>query len=235
MAFGIENLIGETVNTGVGPFMSAFFFSVHTLTTVGYGSVYPRGTAANSIAGIEAMVGLMGFALATGLLYARFSRPSARIIFSETILMAPYQDITALQFRIANQRNNNLMNVEAKILLMTVERNNGELRRLFVDLPLERSMVYFFPLTWTVVHPIDSESPLFNKTAEDLKKIEAELLILVKGFDDTFSQTVHARYSYQHHQVEWGAKFQPAFQVDPTGTLVLELDRISQHKHVGGT
>lgn len=232
MLFGIENLIGETVNTGVGPFMSAFFFSVHTLTTVGYGSVYPRGAAANSIAGIEAMTGLMGFALATGLLYARFSRPSAKIVFSDSMLVAPYQDVTSLQFRIANQRNNNLMDVEVKILLMTVERNGGELRRLFAELPLERTQVYFFPLTWTVVHPIDSESPLFGKTAADLKSWEAEFLILVKGFDDTFSQTVHARYSYQHGQVDWGAKFQPAFQVDATGMLVLEMDRISQRRRV---
>lgn len=232
MIFGIENLVGEGVNSGVGPFLSAFFFSVHTLTTVGYGSIYPRGAAANTIAGIEAMVGLAGFALATGLLYARVSRPSAKIVFSEAILIAPYQEVTGLQFRIANERDNILMNVEAKILLMTVERNNGELRRKFADLPLERANVYFFPLTWTVVHPIDSESPLFGKTAADLENWEAEFLVLVKGFDETFSQTVHARYSYQYRQVEWGSKFLPAFQVDPTGMLVLEMDRVSQRRPV---
>ena len=230
IAIGIHNLVGAGENTGVGPFASAFFFSVHTLTTVGYGSVYPRGISANSGAAIEAMAGLMGFALATGLLYGRFSRPSAKIVFSEAMLVAPYQDITSLQFRIANQRNNNLMDVEAKVMLMTVERSNGDLKRKYATLALERTNIYFFPLTWTVVHPIDDASPLFGKTAEDLKREEAEFLILIKGFDDTFSQTVNVRYSYRPDEIVWGAKFVPAFLVDPGGDLVLELDRIHQNK-----
>ncbi len=230
IVFGIHNLVGSAENTGVGPFASAFFFSVHTLTTVGYGSVYPRGLAANSIAAIEAMVGLMGFALATGLLYGRFSRPSAKILFSNSVLVAPYQDITGLQFRIANQRNNNLMDVEAKLVLMTVERSNGDLKRQFASLTLERTNIYFFPLTWTIVHPIDDASPLFGKTADDLKREEAEILILIKGFDDTFSQTVNVRYSYRHDEIVWGAKFVPAFMVDKKGDLVLELDRIHEKK-----
>ncbi len=228
LAVGIQHLMGAGENTGVGPFASAFFFSVHTLTTVGYGSVYPRGLAANSVASIEAMAGLMGFALATGLLYGRFSRPSAKILFSDFMLVAPYQEITGLQFRIANQRNNNLMNVEAKLMLMTVERSNGDLKRQYASLTLERDNIYFFPLTWTVVHPIDDASPLFGKTAEDLKREEAEFLILIKGFDDTFSQTVNVRFSYRHDELQWGAKFVPAFLVDSDGDLVLELDCINK-------
>jgi inward rectifier potassium channel len=90
--------------------------------------------------------------------------------------------------------------------------------------------VYFFPLTWTVVHPITADSPIYGKTADDLANIEAEFLILVKGFDDTFSQTVHARYSYRHDEVVWGARFQPAFFVDPTGDMVLELNRVNDRK-----
>ncbi len=232
VAIGIQNLVGSDTNTGVGPFLSAFFFSVHTLTTVGYGSIYPRGMAANLVAALEAMIGLMTFALATGLLFARFSRPSARIVFSKSILVTPYQDMRSVQFRIANQRNNNLMDVEVKVLLMTVERSNGELKRHFVDLTLERTKVYFFPLTWTIVHPMDSNSPLYEKTAEQLAATETEFLILVKGFDDTFSQTVNARYSYRHDELVWGGKFTQSFRVSPQGDLVLELDRVHEYKRV---
>jgi inward rectifier potassium channel len=227
---GIEHLYGVQINTGVGPFASAFFFSVQTLTTVGYGSIYPRGLWTNIIAGLEAMIGLMGFALATGLLYGRFSRPTARIIFSDVMLVAPYQDATSLQFRIANERSNVLMELDAKVLMMTVDKSDGEMRRKYADLPLERPNVYFFPLTWTVVHPIGPDSPLYGKTAQDLAALETEFLILIKGFDDTFSQFVHARYSYRHDELVWGARFQPAFFVDRNGDLVLELNRVNDRK-----
>lgn len=230
---GIEHLIGEQTNTGVGPFTSAFFFSVHTLTTVGYGSVYPSGLAANAIAGVEAMIGLMGFALATGLLYGRFSRPSARIVFSDVMSVSPYQDITSIQFRIANERDNVLMELEAHVLLMTVEKSDGgALKRVYIDLPLERPDVYFFPLTWTIVHPIDADSPLFGKSPADLERLKAEFLILVKGFDDTFSQTVHARHSYRHDEIVWGARWEPAFFVDRNGALVLELGRVNDRRMI---
>lgn len=227
---GVEHLVGEQTHTGVGPFASAFFFSVHTLTTVGYGSVYPTGLLSNTIAGLEAMIGLMGFALATGLLYGRFSRPSARIIFSDVMLVAPYQDTTSLQFRIANARDNVLMELEAKVLMMTVDKSDGELRRKYIDLSLERPHVYFFPLTWTIVHPITSDSPIYGKTAADLARLETEFLILIKGFDNSFSQFVHGRYSYRHEEMVWGARFQPAFFVDGSGDLVLELNRVNDRK-----
>jgi inward rectifier potassium channel len=226
IAIGIEHLQG--LEPEMAAFVNAFFFSVHTLTTVGYGNVFPRGTLANAVSAVEAATGLMVFALATGLLYGRFSRPSARILFSHNALMAPYQDGTSLQFRITNARSNVLMDLEARVMLMTVERRDGELKRAFIDLPLERRHVYFFPLTWTVVHPIDSDSPLRGKTAEDLREMEAELLVLIKGFDDTFSQLVHGQYSYKHDEILWGAKFLPAFHVDRKGDLVLDVKRIHE-------
>jgi inward rectifier potassium channel len=228
---GIHYLRG--LESDMGPFANAFFFSVHTLTTVGYGNVYPEGTGANVISSIEAATGLMAFAIATGLLYGRFSRPSARIIYSQNAIIAPYQDGTSLQFRVTNARRNVLMNMEARILLMTVENSDGQLKRSFIDLPLERRGVYFFALTWTIVHPIDSESPFFGKSREDLAKVSAELLILLQGFDDTFSQVVHSRYSYRHDELVWGAKFIPSFKVDPKGDLVVDVDRINEMKLVG--
>ena len=228
---GIQYLRG--LESDMGPFANAFFFSVHTLTTVGYGNVYPEGTWANAISSIEAATGLMAFAIATGLLYGRFSRPSARIIYSQNAIIAPYQDGTSLQFRVTNARRNVLMNMEARILLMTVENSDGQLKRNFIDLPLERRSVYFFALTWTVVHPIDSGSPFFGKSREDLAKVSAELLVLLQGFDDTFSQVVHSRYSYRHDDLVWGAKFIPSFKVSPKGDLVVEVDRINEMKLVG--
>ena len=227
---GIEHLHGSAE---LGAFAKAFFFSVHTLTTVGYGSVYPEGDWANAIASVEAASGLMVFAVVTGLLYGRFSRPSARILFSNNALIAPYQDGTSLQFRITNARNNVLMNLEARVLLMTVDSTDGQLKRSFADLPLERRNVYFFPLTWTIVHPIDSTSPLYGKTREDLAGLSVEFLVLLQGFDDTFSQQVHARFSYRHDEIVWGAKFTPAFSVDSKGDLVLELDRIHELRLLG--
>ena len=225
-SLGADQLQGADAPTAFDHFLNSFFFSAHTLTTVGYGSISPKGIAANFVAAFEAMVGLMGFALATGLLYGRVSRPSARIGFSENMLIAPYQDGTSLQFRIVNKRPNNLMELEAKVLLMTVEGAAGRPTRRYQTLQLERESVYFFPLTWTIVHPIDQNSPMFGKNADDLAKLQAEVLILIKGFDDTFSQTVHARYSYRYDEVVWGARFALAFEIDEAGDIVLDLEKV---------
>src|ERR1700735_1148589 len=145
LMIGIKSLKG--LESDMGAFANAFFFSVHTLTTVGYGNVYPEGAYANAISSLEAATGLMVFAIATGLLYGRFSRPSARIVYSKNAIIAPYQDGTSLQFRVANARSNTLMDMEARVLLMTVESSGGELRRNFIDLPLERPRIFFFALT----------------------------------------------------------------------------------------
>jgi inward rectifier potassium channel len=217
---------GADASTNSAHFLNSFFFSAHTLTTVGYGSISPRGTAANIVAALEAMVGLMGFALATGLLYGRVSRPSARIGYSERMVIAPYLDATSLQFRVVNQRVNTLMELEAKVMLMTVEGTPGNMKRDYKVLKLERHNVFFFPLTWTIVHPIDQHSPLYAKTPADLERLQAEILILIKGFDDTFSQTVHSRYSYRFDEIIWGARFAPAFDVDKQGDIVLEVNKV---------
>jgi inward rectifier potassium channel len=227
---GIEHLRG--LESDMSGFSNAFFFSFHTLTTVGYGNVYPEGAMANTVSSLEAASGLMVFAIATGLLYGRFSRPSARIVYSKNAIIAPYQDGTSLQFRVANARRNTLMNLEARVLLMIVDGADGGLKRNFINLPLERPSIYFFALTWTIVHPIDSASPFFGKTREDLAKLSAEVLILIQGFDDTFSQQVHSRYSYRHDEFVWGAKFIPSFKVDSGGSLVVEVDRIDELKLV---
>lgn len=213
-------------------FLDDFFFSAHTLTTVGYGNFAPVSNAANFIAAFEAIVGLMGFALATGLLFGRVSKPSARIGFSDNALIAPYLNKTSVQFRIVNLRSNTLIEMQAIVVLMTVE--GPDHTRIFQALSLERTSIYFFPLTWTVVHPIDESSPLYGKTAADLERSQAEIMIIVKGFDDTFSQTVNARYSYRFDELVWNAKFKPAFRVGDGGTLVLEVNRVGDFQLVSG-
>jgi inward rectifier potassium channel len=223
---GPNQLLGADASTEFGRFLDSFFFSAHTLTTVGYGNISPKGTAANIVSAIEAMIGLMGFALATGLLFGRVSRPSARIGYSEKIVVAPYLDGTGLQFRVVNKRRNTLMELQAQVLLLTVEGSAGDFRGTYKLLTLERPGVLFFPLTWTVVHPIDEQSPLYGKTAADLEALQAEVLILIKGFDDTFSQTVHSRYSYRYDEIVWGGQFAPAFQIDADGDLVLDVDKV---------
>jgi inward rectifier potassium channel len=184
--------------------------------------------AANVVATFEALVGVLGFAVATGLLFGRVSRPSARFGFSENMLVAPYQDGTSLQFRMVNRRSNSLMELEAKVMLMTVDMVDGKLQRNYTLLRLERPQVLFLPLSWTVVHPIDEDSPIWGKTAEDLARLQAEVLILVKGYDDTFSQTVLARHSYRHDEFVWNKRFAPAFFVDDEGDLVLELKKVGE-------
>ena len=228
LLLGSGSLRAAEDDLGLGFFGKAFFFSVHTLTTVGYGDIYPLGLAANVVASAEAALGLMGFALATGLLFARFSRPNAQLVFSNRMVVSPYREGHSLQFRMANRRNNVLTDVLVDMMLMTVEQDaEGQLRRNFVELKLERKKIFFLALTWTVVHPIDESSPLKGMKAADLERLQAEVLILIRGYDDSFTQVVNTRYSYRWEEVEWSARFAPAFDVSAAGHLVLDLDRIS--------
>ncbi|MFY9725510.1 MAG: ion channel [Bryobacteraceae bacterium] len=225
-ALGPGQLQGADAASTFGRFVNTLFFSSHTLTTVGYGNIWPKTVAANSIAAFEALVGVLGFAVATGLLFGRFSRPSARLGFSENALIAPYQDGTGLQFRVVNRRSNSLVEAQAQVLLMTVEREAGQPVRRYHQLALERTSVMVLALTWTVVHPIDEQSPFYGKTAADLAEMQAEIIILIKAYDDSFSQTVFSRYSYRHDEFLWGVRFAPAFHVDPAGDMVLELHKL---------
>jgi inward rectifier potassium channel len=210
-------------------FFDCFFFSSQTLTTVGFGALAPKSTAANIVSGLEALCGLLGFAVATGVLFGRVSRPSARIGFSEQALIAPYQEGTSFQFRMVNRRANTLIEPAVTLMLMTVDRINGTSRRDFEVLRLERQRIMMFPLTWTVVHPIDSDSPLYGKTHADLEAVQAEFMVLVKAWDETFSQTVHQRFSYRYDEVVWGGKFTPAFGVDGKGDLEVHVNHVGSY------
>jgi inward rectifier potassium channel len=227
LAVGIGNLKNAEGPTETANFLNAFFFSAHTLSTVGYGNIWPIGAAANLVAVLESLVGVLGFAIATGLLFGRFSRPSARFGFSQSMLVAPYRGGTSVQFRVVNRRRNNIIDLEARVLLMVVEVCDGKPERKYLKLDLERPSVLFFPLTWTVVHPVTNESPFFNKTAADLERLQAEVLIMMKGHDESFGQSVHARYSYRYDEIVWGARFATAFEVEANGDLRIEVDKVS--------
>src|ERR1035437_954570 len=221
---GVENLRNAVDKSSMQSYLNAYFFSVQTFTTVGYGGMVPTGLPANFVASIEAMVGLLGFAIATGLLYGRFSRPSARILFSRNAVVAPYRDKTALMFRLANQRNNDIIEVEANVLAVFIDKDTNN--RKYFGMKLERNSVYFFPLSWTVVHPIDKQNPFYNKTIDELRELQTEILVQFKGFDDTFSQTVHTKYSYSLDEIVWNAKFKPVFEPDHKGEIIFDLNRI---------
>lgn len=225
---GIEHIKGAEAPTAWEQYLNVFFFSAHTLTTVGYGNMFPNGAAANAIATFESLVGLLAFAIATGLVFGRFSRPSARIAFSRTMIIAPYQNGISLQFRVVNRRSNNIIDLNARLMLMTVEMMESKLQRRFRQLDLERSDILFFPLTWTVVHPINETSPLLGVTPEQLHGLQAEVIVVLQGFDETFGQTVHAHFSYRYDEIVWGARFKPAFEIDAQGDIRLETDLLSE-------
>jgi inward rectifier potassium channel len=208
-------------------YLDAFFFSVQTFTTVGYGILSPHGIMANSMAALCAFVGLLSFAMATGMLFARFSRPTARIIFAENAVITPFQGASALMFRIANARKNQLIELEVKILYSRLEFSDGRHVRRYYPLILTRDRVVFFPLHWTVVHRIDENSPLSGVTQARLEEEGAEFLILLTGIDETFSQAVHARSSYRFDEIRWNVKFRDMFFVDRNNRLSADMQRIS--------
>lgn len=220
---------GFEAHNANGRFLTSLYFSSHTLTTVGFGNIVPKSDAANLIAAFEAFIGLLGFAIATGLLFGRVSKPSARIGFSERAIVAPYHGGPSLQFRVVNRRANTLLELEATVMLSAANPIDGGSARTYTVLRLEREKVYFFPLTWTVVHPIGPDSPLYGKTGADLEAMQAELLILIKAWDDTFSQTVNQRYSYRYDEIEWNARFAPAFEVNSEGSLIVRVDRVGNY------
>lgn len=224
-----EHFSGMNLSSSHSQFWDAFFFSAQTLTTVGYGRIAPVSFSASWVSSLESLLGLMIFAIITGLLYGRFSRPNPRILFSKNALFAPYLDVNALMFRIVNERSNQIINIEVNVVFSRIEEKNGASSRRYYGLTLERSKVNFFPTNWTIVHPITEDSPLFGETAESLAKSDAEILVAIQGVDDTFADTIYTRVSYLHSEMVWGAKFTP--MLDSEGdTYFLDLNKIDEYE-----
>jgi inward rectifier potassium channel len=232
-AFGQDALVDTSSTPFENLFVRAFFFSVQTFATIGYGTIHPVGFMPNLIVTIESYYSLLANALITGVVFARFARPTARIIFSESAVVAPYREMTGLMFRIANSRNNQLIDVNAQVAFSRFCEENGKIVRKFDLLNLERSNVSFFPLAWTIVHPIDESSPVFGMTESDFERIDAELLILLTATDETFAQTVHTRTSYKAREVVFGHKFATMYNaIENHEPISIDIRKLSATERV---
>jgi len=234
LAIGIKQFTGFAETDLLKNYVELFFFSTQTFTTVGYGRINPVGLAANFVAAIEALSGLMSFALMTGLLYGRFARPKANLIFSDIAVVAPFRNMTGLMFRfVSTKESHSLTDVTVKVNVgMQVIENETPVYK-FYDLELERNRVDSLPMNFTVVHPLDEKSPLYNYNAADMEAADVELYILVRAFDDVYSSTVQQRTSYIYKEILHSVKFAPMFHESEDGnTTIIDLDKINETKEV---
>jgi len=223
--FALLYLLGGDgiANADPGSFSDAFFFSVQTMASIGYGAMYPITPWADMLVTIEALTGLLGLAMATGLMFARFARPTARVLFSNNAIITVQDGLPTLMFRAANQRHNQVIEAQVRMTLVrNVTTSEGEYMRRFYDMKLVRSQTPVFMLTWTVMHPIDADSPLYGLNMDDLAEIEAEIVVTLTGLDETFAQTIHARHSYISSEILWNVRFADIISRLPDGRRAVD-------------
>lgn len=228
---GIDNLGGMEGESIVTKYWEAFFFSAQTLSTVGYGHIYPTGMITNMIAATESIIGLLTFALATGMMYGRFSQPRAYLKYSKNALFAPYKEGVAVMFRMVPYKHRNLSDAEVKATLAMKVQDDGKMSNKFYGLTLEIPKINALTLSWTLVHVVNETSPFYNLSREDLLGSSAEILIFVKAYDETFSNFVVSRTSYEAAQFVYGAKFKLMYHpsTDKQYT-VLSIDMVSDYE-----
>ncbi|HLK29077.1 MAG TPA: ion channel [Puia sp.] len=227
---GPEEFQGMIAQTPWQKFKEIYFFSTETFTTVGYGRVNPVGDMANVVASIEAITGFLSLAIFTGLMYGRFSKPESFLMFSENALISPYQDKTALMFRFVSYKDNHVLtDVEVRVNIgFQVIENEKTLYKYFT-LDLERHRVDNLPMNFTVVHPIDENSPLYGFTSDDMKTADLELYVLIKGFDDVYSNIVLQRTSYTFDEIIFNAKFVPMYkESEDKNTTIVQLHKLNE-------
>jgi inward rectifier potassium channel len=233
-AFTIANLLFATgyyldqgiENARTGSFADMFFFSVQTMATIGYGKMEPVTLFSNILVSVEALTGLLALALMTGLVFSKFSRPTARVRFSRYVVIGPRDGTPSLMIRAANLRANRIVEAEIHVVLarqeVTVE---GDTVRRLYDFPMTRSRSSMFALSWTAVHRIVEGSPLFGQTRESLADCAPEIIVSIIGLDETFSQTVHARHTYELDEIVWGARFADVLVLHPDGSRSVDYTR----------
>lgn len=223
------NHITGIIPNGQHPALQTFFFSIQTFTTVGYGALSPNGFGAQFIASIEAFVGFLSFSLATGLAYARFSKPNSKIIFSNHLLYSKYEDGYSFKIKLANERDNVLLDVSAKLILtMDNFSANGRVTKSYFRLPLEINQLELLPYTWTIVHKIDQESPFWEKSKHEIMKSNLNILVLIKGFDETFGQHVHTKHSFECDDIVWNKNFSTIFAPNKEGIIEFDINDINK-------
>ncbi|MES1216007.1 MAG: ion channel [Bacteroidota bacterium] len=225
---GINHLSGINTGSDWKNFSEVFFFSTQTFTTVGYGRISPTGFLTSAVATFEAFLGLLSFAIATGLFYGRFARPRAFLKFSHNALIAPYKDGAALMFRICPYKNNTLSEAEVKVTMAMQLEENGKMANKFYTLDIEISKINSLALSWTIVHPINEKSPFYGFSRDDIKHTKIEVLVFVQAFDEVFSNTVVDRTSYISEEIVWGGRFKLMYH--PSGnktTTILDLNKLN--------
>jgi inward rectifier potassium channel len=231
VVFAIAYLLGGNSIAAAHPgsFWDAFFFSVQTLASIGYGAMYPQTFYANLVATTEAMVSLVSIALLTGLIFARFSQTTARVLFSQVAVITPSDGVPTLMFRAANQRRNQILEAQVSVYLMRDEITvEGQFIRRFYDLKLFRSRTPTFTLSWTVMHPIDEDSPLYGVSEDSLVKTKALLVVSLSGLDETVGQVIHARHTYAPHELLWNHRFADIFHQTSDGHRYLDYTSFHQ-------
>lgn len=225
---GIDHLAGINSGSPLKNFSEVFFFSAQTFTTVGYGRISPVGFAASAVSTFEAFLGLLSFAIATGLFYGRFSRPQAFLRFSDNALISPFRNGMALMFRLVSFKNNALTEVEVKMTMAITTEENGKLTDQFFNLPLQLAKIDGLALSWTLVHPITEDSPFSGMSKEDIRNTDIEIMVFVKAFDNVFSNTVVSRTSYISSEIVWGAKFKMMYApTDDKKKTVLHINQLN--------
>ncbi|CAM1346208.1 ion channel [Tenacibaculum crassostreae] len=233
MAIGIEEITPSKGNF-LDDFLNGFFFSAQTLTTVGYGGIAPQGITANMIAAFEAMIGLLSFSFITGLLYGRFSKAKAAIHFSDNLILRDFKEHRAIMFRLMNSRKTVMIEPEITVTLSVNEKNkDGEYKREFYRLKLERDKIMYLPTVWTIVHEIDKESPLFKYTNTEIEKLEAELYVLIQYHEESFGQKVYQITSYNFSQLKTEVKYKSSFSFDEEGYMILDHDKLNEVEKMG--
>jgi inward rectifier potassium channel len=217
-------LTGGVKHARPGSFSDAFYFSVQTMGTIGYGDKYPMSSWANALVVMEAVVSLIMTALVTGLVFSKFSQVQARVVFTKHIVVSPMDGVPTMMFRLGNERGNQIVEAQLHVVMIRTEHTReGLIFYKMLDLPLVRERSQAFTRSWTAMHSITKDSPLYGVTDEQMAKDELEFVVSLVGTDDTSLQPVHARRHYGHDEVIWGARHADVLTEQPDGSIVLDL------------